>query len=185
MVEKQNERYSNVASALQHESQTWLSYDNMSKMITGDLFERESATTGFVSRYSKHWRYQVESGNYSFEKMMRPGEFVEPAYDRYERLERRRGTVRFKERQELSDYLSAMVNTGEEREKFQDIVSDFLNFDKDTRTRELGVQHKNHAWVSRMCLEFYLFVFSHFYLRVLHYIFACLSEPLLFFFKKL
>ena len=137
-----------MAAELRDESKTWVTYDNMDKMITADLFARDSATTGFVSRYSKHWRYQVESGDYSYVKMMKPSDFVEPSYDRYERMERKRGMERFKERQEVSDYLGAMIATGEERAKFQDIVTEFMNFDKDTRTNLLGIEHQDHAYVS-------------------------------------
>jgi hypothetical protein len=134
-VAKQNERFKQVARDLTEESATWISYDNIQSKITADLFAKDASTTGIVTKYSEHWRYQTESYRYTYERAFRPEQFAEPTKSPEELQADRRAERKSRFRQDMHTYLSAMAGTGEERTKLKDLVDEMV--EKDDRWKDV------------------------------------------------
>lgn len=154
--EKQNERFGRVADNLTYESQAWITRDNMASKITADLFnDANPTTTGLATKYSNHWRYQVESSDYQMEQAFRPEQFTVRKTER-EKEEHRIAEHKFRHRESVEEFLSGMVGSGEELLKLKDLVDDMVG---DTLENKGGFRddwQKNHDLVS----SYFSFFFS-------------------------
>ena len=125
-VEKQNERFRRVADDLSWESQSWITRDNLASKLTADLFDdKNPTTTGIATKYSNHWRYQVESSDYQMEQAFRPEQFTLRKTDK-EKEEHRIAEHKFRHRESVEEFLSGMVGSGEELLKLKDLVDDMV-----------------------------------------------------------
>lgn len=124
-AEKQQGRYKQLAADLTRESATWITKENMDSRITADLFAQEAATTGLVTRYSKHWRYNAVSVDYEIAQLMNPASFVQQENTLLSRFQQAKAEGNFHRRQDIEAFLEPMVSTGAERAQLADLVKEY------------------------------------------------------------
>eukprot|EP00428_Durinskia_dybowskii_P066399 CAMPEP_0170387778 /NCGR_PEP_ID=MMETSP0117_2-20130122/17737_1 /TAXON_ID=400756 /ORGANISM="Durinskia baltica, Strain CSIRO CS-38" /LENGTH=604 /DNA_ID=CAMNT_0010643665 /DNA_START=34 /DNA_END=1848 /DNA_ORIENTATION=+ len=124
-VDEQRSKYSQLVKDLQNESSCWITPENVDEKITEDLFSDEPSTTGFASKYSNFWRYHAVTVHYDVAKLFHPEMFCSPEVTRPATSSQQADFIK---RQEMEQYLSLLVGTGEEREKLPGLVDDYLRY---------------------------------------------------------
>ncbi len=108
---------------LKSESEAWITPDNIDNRITDDLFAKESASTGYVTKYSNFWKYQVFTPK--LERLLSE-EFQDKLYSNTALMDRLKTKAQFRiaKRVVVEDFLSQIIGTGEERANFKELVHD-------------------------------------------------------------
>jgi hypothetical protein len=108
---------------LKREADAWIAADNIDSRITDDLFAKESASTGYVTKYSNLWKYQVFTPK--LERLLSE-EFQDKLYSNTALMDRLKTKAQFRiaKRVVVEDFLSQIIGTGAERSDFKELVND-------------------------------------------------------------
>lgn len=121
---RQHESYRNLVSAIEAESSTWITLENMNSKIVEDLFSAP-ATTGLVTRESKHWRHHVLT--MQLKRMLSPEYISESSASGSSLADRlqQRGQAKSVKRLMIEDFIEPMISSGKERANYQEIIDKF------------------------------------------------------------
>jgi hypothetical protein len=125
-VALQNQRFANIVEDLKREQSVWITMDNIDDKISPFLFQTPTATTGLVTKYSEMWRHYVESDKYEYEKAMHPEKFLIGVSSFGEALSRDIEAGPIEARRDVGQFLDAIIGTGEYREKYDELLDDFM-----------------------------------------------------------
>ena len=121
---EQQSRYVRALQDLERESSVWVNKSNVDNLITEQLFATPT-TTGIVTRYSEHWRYNIMKTDY---KRIMSGDL----YDQLTANSALTNRLNMKAQSNLTkrlfveDFLDQMIGTGEERGQYKDLVDKFV-----------------------------------------------------------
>jgi len=114
-------RVQQALTDLQKESENYITASNLDEKVTADLFGKFPATTGIVTPHSNHWRYEVFTP-----KVQR---LLSTSFrEEFETMSKSRikakmvGQSRVTKRMLTEEFLNDMIGTGEDRDKFQELV---------------------------------------------------------------
>ena len=122
--ELKNIRKNRLVNDLQSESSAWItSADQIDSRITEDLFSKEAGSTGYVTKYSNLWKYQVFTPKL---KRLLSDDFQEKLQNSTAMMDRlkAKGQYRIAKRVVVEDFLDQIIGTGAERANFKGLVSD-------------------------------------------------------------
>lgn len=106
------------------ESSCWLNQENIHTKINDSLFTGP-ATTGLVSKHSKHWRWHLTS--LKLKRFMSP-EYMKAATEKTGGLAKRleaRGHESSTKHFEVRDFLEDMIANGKDRENIEELIKKF------------------------------------------------------------
>ncbi len=119
---RQQRRYEVALVDLEKEKSAWITMENVDKMITNELFETQS-TTGLTTKHSNHWRYQAFSVD--LKRMEHESqEAREDPVGMRKKLMAEKDLIR---RFDTESYLNTVIGSGEEREKFPQLVKEYMD----------------------------------------------------------
>lgn len=149
--ELRKQRFSRLVEMLSAESKYWITPENVNQRITIDLFLRP-ATTGVITGVSEHWRYYCPSmqPNRVIQQLLGREELNsddEEFYSDYEEEEADDENIEYdetqyyrsavdylaesepyitKQKENIKGMLNAMIGTGDDRSKYDELVKDFI-----------------------------------------------------------
>ena len=157
----QRVRYQRLIADLEHEKTAWITPNNIDIKIIGELFEKP-ATTGLVNKHSDSYRWETTTVNIaramnSHLELKREERFMKKLYEATpkhlhgaltKKLDLQYGNalsnqletraqVRSSRKLLIEDFIEGMISTGEEREKYKDIVEDLYNSTTDDMFGEM------------------------------------------------
>lgn len=114
-------RIQQALTDLQQESENYITASNVNERITADLFGKFPATTGIVTPHSNHWRYEVFTPK--VQRLLSPSFREEFEMMTHSRIKAKMaGQSRVTKRMLTEEFLNDMIGTGEDRDKFQELV---------------------------------------------------------------
>jgi len=121
----QKKRFDSLVRSLEAESRYWVTPDNMDSKITEELFNKP-CTTGVVTKSSEFWRNYARCTNinrllFGVLPNMKDEDTINDVI--LERTQAERAT-----KEDIMGTLNSMIGTGEDREKFDELVEDFSTF---------------------------------------------------------
>lgn len=133
---KQQKRYEALVKDLTAESKVWITEDNLTSLITADLFAAP-ATTGLTTKTSDFWRYHTQSLKTRRLQMMANEDndyYASNALkDSLNMGEMELATKKYQAGYKLQthEFLNSMVATGEDRSQFRSYVDKFSKLMED------------------------------------------------------
>ena len=123
--EVQKKRFDSLLRSLEAESRYWVTPENMDTKITEELFNKP-CTTGVVTKSSEFWRNYARCTNinrllFGVLPNMKDEDTINDVI--LERTQAERAT-----KEDIMGTLNSMIGTGEDREKFDELVEDFSTF---------------------------------------------------------
>jgi hypothetical protein len=124
-AEVQKKRFEALVRSLEAESRYWVTPENMDSKITEELFDKP-CTTGVVTKSSEFWRNYARCTNinrllFGVLPEMKDEDTINDVI--LERTQAERAT-----KEDIMGTLNSMIGTGEDREKFDELVDDFSSF---------------------------------------------------------
>lgn len=124
-AEVQKKRFESLVRSLEAESKYWVTPANMDTKITEELFTKP-CTTGVVTKSSEFWRTYARCTNinrllFGVLPNLKDEDTINDVI--LERTQAERAT-----KEDIMDTLNSMIGTGEDREKFEELVEDFSSF---------------------------------------------------------
>lgn len=121
----QKKRFDSLVRSLEAESKYWVTPENMDSKITEELFNKP-CTTGVVNKSSEFWRNYARCTNinrllFGVLPHMKDEDTINDVI--LERTQAERAT-----KEDIMGTLNSMIGTGEDREKFDELVEDFSTF---------------------------------------------------------
>jgi hypothetical protein len=142
--ELQERRIQEAKKAQQEEAHTYITQANMDGKITADLFTKPTST-GLVNKYSDYWRYHVLVPTISryindpfFHEDSEDGDGKDIVLTLPEDDE-------VQHRIEAETFLHTMIDNPESREKFDDLVEQYLETTEGDRMREKELEKRRNA----------------------------------------
>lgn len=124
-AEVQKKRFETLVKSLDAESKYWVTPENMHEKITEELFNKP-CTTGVVTKVSEYWgtcALLTNPNRILFgERLEMKGE------ERVKAIQLRRQLGSRVSKENVKAVLNTMIGTGEDREKFEELVDDFSAF---------------------------------------------------------
>lgn len=154
----QKKRFESLVRSLEAESKYWVTPDNMDELITEELFNAP-CTTGIVTKSSEFWRNYARCTNikrlvFGVVPNMKDEDTINDII--LERTQAERAT-----KEDIMDTLNSMIGTGEDREKFEELVDDFSSFTKSIGgTNRKPVNYETTPDIDKMKKEDYLNMFE-------------------------
>jgi len=158
---EQTVRYQRLIADLEHEKTVWITPENIDSKIVPELFEKP-ATTGLVNKHSDSYRWEVSTVNIarimnSHLELKREERFMKKLYEATpkhlhgalaKKLDLQYGNalsnqletraqVRSSRKLLIEDFIEGMISTGEEREKYKEIIEDLYNSTTDDMFGEM------------------------------------------------
>lgn len=123
---QRKERQQRALEDLKSEASAWITSENIDSRITDELFAKESATTGYVTKYSNLWKYQVFTPK--LERLLSE-EFQDKLFSNTALMDRLKTKAQFRiaKRVVVEDFLNQIIGTGDERSNFKELVNDISN----------------------------------------------------------
>jgi hypothetical protein len=140
----QQRRIQEAKKAQQEEAHTYITRENMEGKITADLFTKPTST-GLVNKYSDYWRYHVLVPTISryindpfFHEDSEDGDGKDIVLTLPEEDE-------VQHRIEAETFLHSMIDNPESREKFDDVVEQFMEMSQADRMRLKELEKRKNA----------------------------------------
>ena len=154
----QRKRFESLSRSLEAESKYWVTPENMDTKITEELFSKP-CTTGVVNKSSEFWRHYARCTNmnrllFGVLPNMKDEDTINDVI-----LERTQGERATKE--DIMGTLNSMIGTGEDRERFDELVDDFSSFTSSIGGRKRKpVNYNSTPDVEKMKRDDYLNLFE-------------------------
>lgn len=140
--ELRKQRFSRLVEMLSAESKYWITTENINQKITVDLFLKP-ATTGVITGVSEHWRYHCPSmqPNRVMQQLLERSDDDSESDDSESDAEHIDESRHFlsavdylaasepyitKQKENIRSMLNSMIGTGDDRNKYDDMVKDFI-----------------------------------------------------------